>query len=49
MTKNNVTNVITNNAICSTINNMDIDMTYDMASDVDMAADVAYAVVADVD
>ena len=49
MTKNNVTNVITNNAICLTINNMDIDMTYDMASDVDMAADVAYAVAADVD
>ena len=48
MTKNNVTNVVTNNDICSTINDMDIDVTYDMASDVD-AANVAYAVAADVD
>ena len=49
MTKNNITNVVTNNAICSTINDMDIDVAFDMTSDVDMTADVAYAVAADVD
>ena len=39
MTKINVTDVITDNATCSTINGMDIDVASDVADDV--AADVA--------
>ena len=54
MTKINVTDVVTDNATCSTINDMDIDMAYyvaaDMASDVaaNMASDVADDMAADV-
>ena len=54
MTKINVTDVVTDNATCSTINDMDIDMASyvaaDMASDVaaDMASDVANDMAADV-
>ena len=39
MTKINITDVVTENATCSTINDMDIDMASYMA--VDMASDVA--------
>ena len=39
MTKINVTDVVTNNATCSTINDMDIDMASDVAANV--ASDVA--------
>ena len=54
MTKINVIDVVTDNATCSTINDMDIDMASyvaaDMASDVaaDMASDVANDMAADV-
>ena len=54
MTKINVTDVVTDNATCSTINDMDIDMASymaaDMASDVaaDMASEVADDMAADV-
>ena len=43
MMKINVTNIITNNSTCSTINDMDIDMAPDVAANVvaDMAAHVA--------
>ena len=39
VTKINVTNVVTDNATCSTINDMDIDMASDVAANV--ASDVA--------
>ena len=39
MTKINITDIVTNNATCSTINDMDIDVASDVADDV--AADVA--------
>ena len=48
MMKINVTNIVTDNATCSPINDMDIDvasyMAADVASDVatDMAADLAF-------
>ena len=50
MTKINVTDVVTDNATCSTINDMDIDMASYVAADMasDMAADVASYVAADV-
>ena len=43
MTKINVIDVVTDNATCSTINDMDIDMASDVAADVafDMASHVA--------
>jgi len=43
MTKINVTDIVTNNATCSTINDMDIDMASYVAADVasNMADDVA--------
>ena len=39
MTKINITDVVTNNATCSTIKDIDIDVASDVADDV--AADVA--------
>jgi len=44
MTKINVTDIVTNNATCSTINDMDIDMASYVAADVasNMADDVAF-------
>ena len=47
MTKINVTDIVANNATCSTINDMDIDMASDVAAN--MAADVAFDVAAHVD
>ena len=44
MTKINVTDVVTNNATCSSINDIDIDMASDVAAN--MAADVAFDVAA---
>jgi len=43
MTKINVTDIVTNNATCSTINDMDIDMASYVVADVasNMADDVA--------
>ena len=43
MTKINVTDIVTNNATCSTINDMDMDMASYVAADVasNMADDVA--------
>ena len=46
MTKINITDIVTNNATCSTINDMDIDVTSDITTDV--ASDVADDVAADV-
>ena len=46
MTKINVIDVVTNNATCSTINDMDIDMASDVAAN--MVADVAFDVAAHV-
>ena len=46
MTKINVTDVVTDNATCSTINDMDIDLASDMAANMD--ADVAFDVAAHV-
>ena len=46
MTKINVTDVVTNNAMCSTIKDMDIDVASDITADV--ASDVADDVAADV-
>ena len=44
MTKINVTDIVTNNATCSTINDMDIDMASYVAADVasNMADDMAF-------
>jgi len=44
MTKINVTDIVTNNATCSTINDMDIDMASYVVADVasNMADDVAF-------
>ena len=44
MTKINVTDIVTNNATCSTINDMDIDMASYVAADVasNIADDVAF-------
>ena len=44
MTKINVTDIVTNNATCSTINDMDMDMASYVAADVasNMANDVAF-------
>ena len=44
MTKINVIDIVTNNATCSTINDMDIDMASYVAADVasNMADDVAF-------
>ena len=44
MTKINVTDIVTNNATCSTINDMDIDMASYVAADVvsNMADDVSF-------
>ena len=44
VTKINVIDVVTNNATCSTINDMDIDMASDVAAN--MATDVAFDVAA---
>ena len=43
VTKINVTNIVTDNSMCSTINDMDIDMAPDVAANVaaDMASDMA--------
>ena len=46
MTKINITYIVTNNATCSTINDMDIDVASDITADV--ASDVADDVAADV-
>ena len=46
MTKINVIDIVTNSAACSTINDMDIDVTSDITADV--ASDVADDVAADV-
>ena len=46
MTKINITDVVTNNAMCSTIKDMDIDVASDITADV--ASDVADDVAADV-
>jgi len=44
MTKINVTDIVTNNATCSTINDMDMDMASYVAADVasNMADDMAF-------
>ena len=44
MMKINITDIVTNNATCSTINDMDIDMASYVAADVasNMADDVAF-------
>ena len=44
MTKINVTDIVANNATCSTINDMDMDMASHVAADVasNMADDVAF-------
>ena len=48
MTKINITDIVTNNATCSTINDMDIDVASDITADVasDVADDVAVDVAA---
>ena len=50
MTKINITDVVTNNAMCSTIKDMDIDVASDITADVasDMASDVVDDMAADV-